>query len=104
MNPQPVGFDIGALLGESWRLIREDAGPLIGGFVLFSVISSLASSTMVGLVIQGALLTGLFALYLKKARGGQVDIKELFAGFDYFVPSLLIFLVTLFSTWSAICA
>lgn len=92
--PNPVSFDVMSLLGDAWREIWEEPGPLIGGFVLFALLSSAASSSGVGIVIQGPLILGMYSIYLKKIRGQAVEIKDLFYGFEHFVPSMLIGIVT----------
>ncbi|MBI2424893.1 MAG: hypothetical protein HYV27_18835 [Candidatus Hydrogenedentes bacterium] len=94
MRAQPVNFDVMSLLEDAWREVWEEPGLMIGGFILFSLLSSAAGGSGIGIIIQGPLFAGIYVMYLKKARGQSTEIKDLFYGFEHFVPTMLIGLVT----------
>ena len=70
---------------EAWALIKDDywllfaislVGALIGGVSLY--------------VLIGAMVCGIFFCYLKKIDGGLVAFDDLWIGFKFFWPSLLV--------------
>ena len=88
---------------EAWALIKEDywllfaislVGALIGGVSMY--------------VLIGAMVCGIFFCYLKKIDGGLVAFDDLWVGFKFFWPSLLVtilivlplvvWMITLFTT------
>ena len=73
---------------EGWEIIKNDywilfliafVGALIGGFSLY--------------ILLGAMVCGIFFCFLQKIDTGTVSFDNLWKGFDYFFPSLI---VTLF--------
>jgi hypothetical protein len=86
-NPE---FNIGTIKGvecaqEGWALIKDDywlmfgisiVGALIGGFSFY--------------VLIGAMICGIFYCYLKKIDGRAVAFDDLWIGFKFFGPSLLL--------------
>ncbi|MEP6788438.1 MAG: hypothetical protein ABJB40_08405 [Acidobacteriota bacterium] len=73
---------------EAWELIKDEywilfavsmVGVLIGGISLY--------------VLIGSMVCGIFGCYLKKIDGGRVVFDDLWKGFKYFWPSLLVTLV-----------
>jgi hypothetical protein len=86
-------LDIGGCIRRGWELVKGDFGVLVGGFLLyFLIIFGLASLSnipsigrifsLIGFIITGPLLGGLFFLYLKAIRGGSAGVGEMFAGFQ----------------------
>src|SRR6266404_4126549 len=70
---------------EAWELIKDEywilfavsiVGAMIGGISLY--------------VLIGAMVCGIFRCYLNKIDGGRVKFEDLFEGFKYFWPSLLV--------------
>ncbi len=68
---------------EAWSLIKTDywllfaisfLGALIGGVSMY--------------VLIGAMICGIFSVYLKVIDGGRANIDDLWSGFKYFWPSL----------------
>jgi len=68
---------------EAWSLIKADywllfaisiVGGLIGGVSMY--------------VLIGAMICGIFSVYLKVIDGGRANIDDLWSGFKYFWPSL----------------
>lgn len=86
-------FNTGAIkpiecVQEAWELIKSDywilfaisiVGALIGGVTFY--------------VLIGAMVCGIFYCYLKKIDGGRVVFDDLWIGFKFFWPSLLVTLV-----------
>jgi len=73
---------------EAWALIKDEywilfaislVGALIGGLSLY--------------VLIGAMICGIFGCYLKKIDGGKVVFDDLWLGFKFFWPSLLVTLL-----------
>lgn len=73
---------------EGWALIKSDywlmfaiaiVGGLIGGITLY--------------VLLGAMACGIFICYLRKIDTGTVSFDDLWKGFSYFKPSLIVLLV-----------
>ena len=92
------------LIKGSWDPMMANAGPMIGGVLLFAVISMAAGTIHFGgLLVQGPLTYGLYVLALGITRGRSVEFSELFTGFQKFVPTfvagLLIGLFTLIGSF-----
>jgi uncharacterized membrane protein len=54
---------------------------VIGVSALVLLIMSAAGSVLVGIVINGPLMGGLFAYYLKRIRGTRAELGDAFSGF-----------------------
>jgi len=62
--------------------------------LIFSVIISASGFLVVGpFIIGGPLILGLTGYFLKKARGEQVELENLFDGFKLFSKSFLVYLL-----------
>jgi hypothetical protein len=70
---------------EAWSLIKDEywlllaisiVGGLIGGVTMY--------------VLLGAMICGIFRCYLTKIDGGKVNFDDVWTGFKYFWPSLLV--------------
>ena len=94
-------LDIASCYERGWNLLKANFWPLVGVTLLIYAIQVVVAAIpylgLVGtLLIAGALKGGLFAYFLKKARGQPADISDAFSGFGpLFLP---LFLVTLAST------
>lgn len=73
---------------EAWELIKDDywlmfaisiVGAMIGGISMY--------------VLIGSMICGIFICYLKKIDGGKVVFDDLWKGFGFFWPSLLLTIV-----------
>src|SRR5580765_3300196 len=73
---------------EAWELIKDEywilfaisiVGAMIGGISLY--------------VLIGSMICGIFGCYLKKIDGGRVTFDDLWKGFKFFWPSLLVTIV-----------
>src|SRR5437667_1975302 len=70
---------------EAWELIKDDY------WILFAI--SIVGAMIGGIsfyILIGAMVCGIFTCYLKKMDGGQVKFEDLFEGFKFFLPSLLV--------------
>lgn len=73
---------------EGWELIKEQywilfaialVGGMIGGVSMY--------------ILLGAMICGIFLCFLRVIDGGKAEIDDLFKGFKYFMPSLLVTLL-----------
>lgn len=88
---------------EAWALIKDEYWLL---FAISMIGALLGGITMY--VLLGAMICGIFRCYLTKLDGRKVNFDDLWTGFKYFWPSLLltilfvvpivIYIVALFST------
>lgn len=85
----------GRWIGMGWAIVKQD----LGTFALITLIAGVlwvaAGFTVVGhFLVGGPLAAGLFIATRRKILEGKIEIADLFSGFDLFVDSLLICLVT----------
>jgi uncharacterized membrane protein len=62
----------------------------LGTYVLISLVWCLVSSVP---LIQGALIAGFHIYTMKKLMGRPAEFSDLFKGFNYFIPTLVAFLL-----------
>ncbi|MFM9904200.1 MAG: hypothetical protein ACKVQJ_06475 [Pyrinomonadaceae bacterium] len=70
---------------EAWALIKDDYWMLFAISILGAMIGGLSMYVLIG-----AMVCGIFYSYLKKIDGGKVSIDDLWVGFKFFWPSLLV--------------
>ncbi|MGH9948469.1 MAG: hypothetical protein ACRD6X_14925 [Pyrinomonadaceae bacterium] len=70
-------------VSEAWGLIKKDYWLLFG---ISLVGGLLAGATMY--VLFGAMICGIFGVYLKRIDGGEVKFEDLWLGMKYIVPSI----------------
>ncbi len=88
-------IEIGHSIGRGWDLIKNDFWLLVGASLLAGLIASGAGLPLVGLIIGGPMMGGLYAFYLKKIRGQPATLGDAFLGFSVaFVPLMLAKLVS----------
>src|ERR1017187_915499 len=90
-------LDIGSCLRRGWALVQSDFWPLVGitalVLALFSAASSLGevshsasntqvSTSVLGVLLCGPLMGGLYLHFLKKIRGERVRVGTAFSGFS----------------------
>jgi hypothetical protein len=78
--------DIGGSLAQSWEVFKASAGMIIGAsfVVVLALIASNAIpylNLVLGLLLNGPLMGGLWLFYIKKTRGQEAGIPEAFGGF-----------------------
>lgn len=74
---------------EGWQLIKEQYWLFLGITLVGILIGSIVP---LGIAL-GAMICGIYFCLFRKMDGQAVEFKDLFKGFDYFLPSLI---VTLF--------
>jgi uncharacterized membrane protein len=66
----------------------------VGMLLICSIIIGASGVTLIGpLILGGPLALGFTGYYVKKARGEQVELENLFDGFKFFGTSFLLFLL-----------
>ncbi len=87
---QSPEFNAGAIkpiecVREAWELIKDDYWILLAISVVGGLIGGLSFYVLIG-----AMICGIFYCYLKKIDGGKVVFDDLWTGFKFFWPSLLV--------------
>jgi len=90
---------IGDCISRSWELVKRDFWLLIGAsFVADLIAAGFAIpylGALIGLIIGGPMMGGLYALYLKKIRGQPAQFGDAFIGFSVaFIPLMLAHVVS----------
>ncbi len=70
---------------EAWALIKDDYWML---FAISIVGAMIAGATFY--ILFGPMICGIFYTYLKKVDGERIAIDDLWIGFKYFQPSLIV--------------
>jgi uncharacterized membrane protein len=91
---RPYEVNVGLILGRSWDLLKSDFWPIVGVSALMLVVLSAAGAAYVGILLNGPLLGGMFAYCLKRIRGEEASVNDVFSGFQNFVQLMLGGLVT----------
>ena len=92
-------IDIGGCIGRGWELVKKDFWLLIGvsfvGWLITAGGCIPYLGPIIGLVVGGPMMGGVYALYLKKIRGQPATFGDAFIGFSTaFVPLMLTHLVS----------
>jgi glycerophosphoryl diester phosphodiesterase family protein len=83
--------DIGSAVSRGWALVRDNMAVLIGATVLGWLITvGLAFVPVVGWAVGFVLLGGLDYMFLRRIRGEEVLIGDLFAGFNIALINLVL--------------
>jgi serine/threonine protein kinase/cytochrome c-type biogenesis protein CcmH/NrfG len=110
-------------LRRGWALVRNDFWPLVGMSAFVLVVMSAAASfelvlssgnssgypqgktSILGLLLSGPLMGGLYLYFLKKIRGEAAGVETAFTGFRQPFPHLVIgnFLAGLLTTLGFLC-
>jgi hypothetical protein len=97
-------IDIGRCIGRGWELVKTDFWLLVGAsFLVFVVLGGLGLipilGAIAGFIIQGAMMGGLYLLFLKRIRGQTATIGDAFSGFSLAFVQLMLahIVVTLLS-------
>ncbi len=79
-------LDIGSCVSRGWALVRDNPGLLIGAtFLTWLVTFGIAMIPILGLVaifVNPVLIGGLFLVVLRRIRGENPDIGDIFDGFN----------------------
>jgi uncharacterized membrane protein len=71
-------------IGEAWDIVKADMGSYILLALIFLVLSS-----SVPVVLHGPLIAGMHIFTMKKLLGRRAEVADIFAGFNFFVPTLV---------------
>ena len=78
-----ASIDISTALSRGWALVRDNMAVLVGATVLgWLVTVCLAFVPIVGWIVGFVLLGGLDFMYIRRIRGEEVQIGDVFAGFN----------------------
>lgn len=80
----------GRWIKSGWRIFKED----IGNFILITLV--FIALTLIGnIVVAGPLLAGMFYAARRRMLEGRTDLTDLFTGFNHFIDTFLVFILTL---------
>jgi len=82
-------INMGRWISEGWNLVNQDLGFFAVLTLVFLVITIVAGSTVLGLVLLGPLQAGYFYILLQKLQGRPATIGDIGRGFDVFIPAML---------------
>jgi len=87
--------DIGNCIGRGWNLVKKDFWLLVGAsFFVFLIMGGVGivpiAGAIAGFIIDGALLGGLYLLFLKRIRGQPATTGEIFSGFSLAFVQLML--------------
>ena len=88
-------IDIGGAFSRGWELLRAYPGLIIGSFILMCVVAvGVALVPILGWIagpfLSGALLGGLYFVFLRRIRGEHAEVGDVFAGFKLAYLNLLL--------------
>jgi hypothetical protein len=74
--------DIGAAFGRAWQTLVSDFWPIVGVSALVLIATVVANGAIIGPLITGPLMGGLFGYYLGKVRRQPATLAVAFSGFS----------------------
>jgi hypothetical protein len=78
-----ASIDISNALSRGWALVRDNMAVLVGATVLGWLITvGLAAVPILGWIVGFVLVAGLDLMFLRRIRGEDVQIGDVFAGFN----------------------
>src|SRR5882724_8478227 len=77
---------------EAWRLVKDDYWLFLGVTLVRVPIASFAPLTL----LMGPMMCGIYICLLRRLDGRPIDFSMLFRGFNYFVPSMVVALLSFF--------
>jgi hypothetical protein len=98
-------LDIGHCLSRAWTLMLSDFWPILGYSTVVLLLMGAANYLYVGLVINGPLLGGLMAYYLRRIRSQPGDWENIFSGFrgSFLSLFLAVLISSLLTGLGAVC-
>lgn len=90
-----VTLDAGRCVARGWALVRHNPALLVGtGVIAWGLIVALPFvprvGWLIGTAVNSPLLGGLYYVYLRRLRGAEATIDDVFAGFRFaYVPLLV---------------
>ena len=91
-----ASVDIGDAISRGWQLVMDHMGILVGGSLLAWVVTlALGCVPIVGWILSMVLVGGLYLFFIRRIRGENVEIGDVFSGFSLaFAPLALAGLLT----------
>lgn len=89
-------FGVRKVKVRTFGLMRRAYGLLGDQYWLFvgiTLVGTFVASMVPFGLVAGAMLVGIYLCYIQRERGAQVEFATLFRGFDYFMESLMAFLI-----------
>ncbi len=74
-------LNINHCLNRAWRLVMNDFWPVVGVSALIWLLSFLATSSILGIIVRYPLIGGLWLYYLGRVRGQRTTMETAFSGF-----------------------
>jgi len=84
--PTGIKAQPGRWIGRGWEIVKAD----IGNYILVALVFTLLNGVP---LIQGALIAGMHIFTMRKLLGRPAELGDLFKGFNYFIPTLVVSLL-----------
>jgi uncharacterized membrane protein len=82
-------------LSDGWELYKREPGLLSAVTLVAAILSGIAGTIpFAGLLVYGPLLGGMYLLIMRLDRSEGIEFARLFDGFNYFLPLLMVSLLT----------
>jgi uncharacterized membrane protein len=80
----------GDCIGRAWTTLTGDFWPIVGVSALMWIITGVCNLAWVGIILNGALVGGLYWYLLKHIRGQRPHMEDAFAGFSLAFVQLML--------------
>jgi len=93
--PSAVPVTPGRWISQGWEVVKQD----LGNFILITLIALAlwlaVGFTVIGhFIVGGPLVSGMFIAIRRRMQEGRMELMDLFAGFNLFLDSFLICLLS----------
>jgi uncharacterized membrane protein len=102
-SPYRPDLSVGHLFARAWPRFKDNLVLVVGSFAIFALISAIFSGSgswggstllsLIGLVITGPLLVGLYGVMLRVIRDEPAEITNLFDGFQKFAQAFGVYIL-----------
>lgn len=79
---------------EAWAMIKDQFW-----MVLAVTIVGILIGSAIPIVLIGPMMCGIYLVLLQRFEGREIDFAQLFKGFDYFLPSLVLAIIIMVPTF-----
>ena len=94
-------LDVSSLFSRSWQTLKEHLWPTVAVFVIYSLLTSAGSmiqddpglGDLIMYIIAGPITAGTYMYALRRIRGEEADLGDMFDGFRVFVKALGVFVL-----------
>ena len=98
-TPASKSINMGGWISQAWNMVFSEFGPILLLSIIYLVALTVASSTVIGtFVLGGPLTVGFFYALFRKIKGQPVQVGDIGKGFNFFVASLLSYILISFFT------